>query len=622
MANALQMYLMSGASAALVTERAAAGAGADPMVESQAFSDTLSDLNQSISLTERQKAAIHTAMHAAEDGENVPDADALKAILVDDDSSASEKDSARAWLAIIQYGKETSAELSSGDSKSTDSKKSQTSSSIVLTVRDLAGQQIGDDEVDSEEGNLAEETEPSVATKNKAESAGHRSAHIKSGSSSSDAIKLQHSTEQDDETSDELDDESRVSDKAEGSASKTKTGHKSAELPNQPVVAKTAVTTKIEQGSEADETAKADATRLVISGASSSINSSSPESGDGRLEQIVVQQHGSAAEAKANATETTEPRVSKDSKQQDVLEQRAQAALESEALQDKGHEGLQLEPRLQTAVRAESNSSQQTLASATQARAEQSQASALSAGHSAGQGSADEKGQRQSSSMSQEQWLQAESAVSKDSETQQNITSQRSFSAAEQQARFAAGLGNITQQGLDAALSTANSTQATAQFVQSQGGAAQPQSAMTQISEMLRQPMNLLAADATGQLRERLVMMARHSIHSAEIKLDPAELGSMTIRVNMQQDQASVQFLVQQAHAKEVLEQQLPRLRDMLQEQGIQLADGQVEQQGSQQPQDQGQGRGQQTADSGDAQSSVPTSISTVSSDRLVDYYA
>ncbi|KUM52422.1 flagellar hook-length control protein FliK [Rheinheimera sp. EpRS3] len=148
------------------------------------------------------------------------------------------------------------------------------------------------------------------------------------------------------------------------------------------------------------------------------------------------------------------------------------------------------------------------------------------------------------------------------------------------------------------------------------------------LAEQLKQSLNLLQQDAAGQLRERVTLMVRQNIQIAEIRLDPAGLGQMQIKIDMQQDQASVQFIVQQSQAKELLEQQLPRLREMLQQQGIQLTEGQVQQQSQQERQlaqrdGNSQGRsGKQTADDTPDVTSDTVQLNVKTSDRLVDYYA
>ena len=147
-------------------------------------------------------------------------------------------------------------------------------------------------------------------------------------------------------------------------------------------------------------------------------------------------------------------------------------------------------------------------------------------------------------------------------------------------------------------------------------------------TEQLKQSLNLQQHDATGQLQQRVNIMLRQNIQVAEIRLDPAGLGQMQIKIDVQQEQTNVQFVVQQPQAKELLEQQLPRLRELLQQQGIVLGEGSVQQQSQQErqlserQQHNGQGRQQGTADDGLGDDSIQTQLKVAPSDRLVDYYA
>jgi flagellar hook-length control protein FliK len=150
------------------------------------------------------------------------------------------------------------------------------------------------------------------------------------------------------------------------------------------------------------------------------------------------------------------------------------------------------------------------------------------------------------------------------------------------------------------------------------------------MAEQLKQSLNLQQQDAAGQLRERVSLMVRQNIQVAEIRLDPAGLGQMQIKIDMQQEQASVQFVVQQPQAKELLEQQLPRLRELLQQQGIVLSEGNVQQQSQQQErqlaqrqQEGGSGRPPQHGEEAAASDTAGSvQVTTRLSERLVDYYA
>ncbi|MEH8015904.1 flagellar hook-length control protein FliK [Rheinheimera muenzenbergensis] len=147
-------------------------------------------------------------------------------------------------------------------------------------------------------------------------------------------------------------------------------------------------------------------------------------------------------------------------------------------------------------------------------------------------------------------------------------------------------------------------------------------------TEQLKQSLNLQQHDAAGQLQQRVSIMLRQNIQVAEIRLDPAGLGQMQIKIDVQQEQTNVQFVVQQPQAKELLEQQLPRLRELLQQQGIVLGEGSVQQQSQQErqlserQQHNSQGRQQGTADDGLGDDSIQTQLKVAPSDRLVDYYA
>lgn len=98
------------------------------------------------------------------------------------------------------------------------------------------------------------------------------------------------------------------------------------------------------------------------------------------------------------------------------------------------------------------------------------------------------------------------------------------------------------------------------------------------------------AQQAAPELAQRMTLMIGQKWHEAEIQLEPQGLGKMNIQLSIDQDQkANVQFVVQQGNARELLEQALPKLRDMLASQGVQLGQTSVQQQAAGQQQSQGQ---------------------------------
>lgn len=86
------------------------------------------------------------------------------------------------------------------------------------------------------------------------------------------------------------------------------------------------------------------------------------------------------------------------------------------------------------------------------------------------------------------------------------------------------------------------------------------------------------------QVAEKIRWMVGARVTAAEIRLDPPELGSMQIRINMTGDTASVNMVVQSTQARDMLAEAQPKLREMLSEQGIDLGESFVstqDQQGS-----------------------------------------
>ena len=92
-------------------------------------------------------------------------------------------------------------------------------------------------------------------------------------------------------------------------------------------------------------------------------------------------------------------------------------------------------------------------------------------------------------------------------------------------------------------------------------------------------PMTTNLNENAEQLGQRLTLMIGQKWHEAELQLEPEGLGKMRIQLKMDQEQqAQVHILVQHSQTKELVDQALPRLRDMLAGQGIQMSQAQVQQ--------------------------------------------
>ncbi len=91
---------------------------------------------------------------------------------------------------------------------------------------------------------------------------------------------------------------------------------------------------------------------------------------------------------------------------------------------------------------------------------------------------------------------------------------------------------------------------------------------------------------------EKVMWFSSQQIGSAEIHLNPAELGPLSVRISTHQDQASVYFTSHHASVRDAVDQALPRLREMFDSQGIQLLDAGVGEQRHARQQTNGQGEG------------------------------
>lgn len=77
--------------------------------------------------------------------------------------------------------------------------------------------------------------------------------------------------------------------------------------------------------------------------------------------------------------------------------------------------------------------------------------------------------------------------------------------------------------------------------------------------------------DWGNQIGDRIRWMSKADISLAELKLNPAELGSIEVKIYTEDQQTRVSFITSNAATKEMLESTLPRLREMLLGSGLQL---------------------------------------------------
>ncbi|EXF67856.1 flagellar hook-length control FliK family protein, partial [Vibrio parahaemolyticus AQ3810] len=118
-----------------------------------------------------------------------------------------------------------------------------------------------------------------------------------------------------------------------------------------------------------------------------------------------------------------------------------------------------------------------------------------------------------------------------------------------------------------------------------QQGVTAQQQTRAEAAQQAQLPLQLTKELANEQVTEKVQMMMSKNLKNLDIRLDPPELGRMQIRMTMNNDLANVHFTVTNPQARDIIEQTLPRLREMLAQQGMQLADSSVQQQSSGQQQ-------------------------------------
>ncbi len=127
------------------------------------------------------------------------------------------------------------------------------------------------------------------------------------------------------------------------------------------------------------------------------------------------------------------------------------------------------------------------------------------------------------------------------------------------------------------------------------------------------------------ELAGRVSVLVKDGLSEARLQLNPPELGRLDVRIASEGDQTRVLFTVQGAEARDAIEQAMPRLRDMLEQSGLQLSRFDV---ATDSHSRQGNGDsatfsaaelGQEDADFAEGERALPAAATR--SQSLVDYY-
>ena len=153
-------------------------------------------------------------------------------------------------------------------------------------------------------------------------------------------------------------------------------------------------------------------------------------------------------------------------------------------------------------------------------------------------------------------------------------------------------------------------------------------------ANLMQQPLAMTQGGWTEGLVNRVMYLSSQNLKSADIQLEPAELGRLDIRVNVAADQpAQVTFVSGHVGVRDALEGQVQRLRELFAQQGLAQPDVNVaDQSRNPQQQDQPQGsqlsgvaarRAAQEGEGGEvADAARPVERQVVIGSSAVDYYA
>ncbi len=127
----------------------------------------------------------------------------------------------------------------------------------------------------------------------------------------------------------------------------------------------------------------------------------------------------------------------------------------------------------------------------------------------------------------------------------------------------------------DQATPNNNSEQSLASFAKLAMDAPQSQSLSavrgTPFVAALQVPLG--SPDWSEVAAKRIVWMVTNGMKTAQLQLNPRDLGPVDIQINLSKDQASINFSSQHMVVREALEASLPRLREMFEGTGVNLED-------------------------------------------------
>lgn len=146
------------------------------------------------------------------------------------------------------------------------------------------------------------------------------------------------------------------------------------------------------------------------------------------------------------------------------------------------------------------------------------------------------------------------------------------------------------------------------------------------LSSSLFSPLSLRQPQWTSEMGHKMQMMVSQKVDEVEVRVDPLDLGPVRIHLKMDEsNKAHVTLSAQHGLTREMLENALPRLRDILSQQGIELGSANVDSQTQQDTNGQSGHRAATNSASDfvdDVANPIPETKRWTEIDRLVDQFA
>lgn len=148
----------------------------------------------------------------------------------------------------------------------------------------------------------------------------------------------------------------------------------------------------------------------------------------------------------------------------------------------------------------------------------------------------------------------------------------------------------------------------------------------TASQSILSAPLNLRQPQWAQDVAQRVQVMINQSMNELEVRLDPLGLGPMKIGLKLdEQQKAHVTLSAQHGVTREMLENALPRLKELLAQEGIELASATVDSGEKQTGNEQNSAQSSHQSASDLSEDAANTTVSmtvTSSSEHLVDQFA